>query len=515
MGKYKERRKYYAVAGPTGGLKLELPSTMIEDRETPDCIGVTFNGGNVERARGVRAFGGTDIVPLVGIVLHVSLVNSHLIIHTTTNVYDYDSTTETFTDITDAGGPYTGDHDNPYDSTYFSLSYIYIFTNGVDRPRKWDFITPDVELLGGTANYLCKAVEYFGGRFCMYNMTETGTAAIQRCRWSVVNDPEDFVGAGSGYVDLVDALAPGDEIVRALRLGDYVVIYGKESIAVQTYLGQVTNPFAFLQRVSDVGLAAPRALIQIGKNRHMFLGKDDVYTYEDGEGVKGIAEAVKDDLFGRLTASAITRSFMLYLPERQLVRLYVPTSGDIIPNQYYEYHLVDDVWSRSDSDSSGGGVWDGETNPTWDDLPGTWDELAGTWEDLGSQRLVRVAVLGDEDGLVNLEDIFTYYGTCYWDSKDFAYGNYIRDFTNWISLSFEARGGEINVYYSTDLGVTYTLIDTETLGALWGLHRIDLNVNSGVIRFRFEPVSANDGFRMRWFEVGFIPATDRSGKAES
>jgi len=101
----------------------------------------------------------------------------------------------------------------------------------------------------------------------------------------------------------------------------------------------------------------------------------------------------------------------------------------------------------------------------------------------------------------------------WWDSKDFVYGDsYKRTTTRWMELNFEACGDTVSVYYSVDGGLSYVQLNGGTAVTLtqnWKSYKLDYQLSSNMVRFRFRNNSSEEYFKMRWLEVGFIPQSDR------
>jgi hypothetical protein len=154
---------------------------------------------------------------------------------------------------------------------------------------------------------------------------------------------------------------------------------------------------------------------------------------------------------------------------------------------------------------------------TWDTIgtaTTTWDELTIRWNDVSLEELSPLNIYGDADGVLyqDNETVLNLAGVAidsWWDTKDFVVGDgYRRQTTNWMSLGFEATGDAITVYYSTDLGESWSAGVEFTLTDEWKMYRYDLNVNAPQIRFRFENNALSETFELRQIEVGYVEATD-------
>ena len=80
------------------------------------------------------------------------------------------------------------------------------------------------------------------------------------------------------------------------------------------YTGNVNTPFIFITRVSGVGLAAPRALANLG-GEHIFLAWDDIYSYQGGRNVIRITTNVRDQVVNFINSEYINRCFMDFIEE--------------------------------------------------------------------------------------------------------------------------------------------------------------------------------------------------------
>ena len=102
----KERRQYHSIYGLNGGLNYSAPTTMIEDEETPRSSECWYRNHRIEKAKGNQYFADTETNPLEGTVLEIfqfykTTGSDKLIVITTTDMYYYDSTNDTFVNITD------------------------------------------------------------------------------------------------------------------------------------------------------------------------------------------------------------------------------------------------------------------------------------------------------------------------------------------------------------------------------------------------------------------------------
>jgi len=444
-----------------------------------------------------------DLTTVESVALYVNVDNGAQVV----NIDDVMVTTEL-----------TGDEDNNFVAAV--VNDYYIFSNGIVPLLYWDMATATVAELTGGSTLACKSMQMIGERLNLYHLPDLP----RRVAWTVtggVSVPPavtDWTDPGSGDTDL-DSIFGEDVIQTAHKLGNYVVVYGKKTIAMQEYTGKTPDdPYAFYVRVAGVGTPSERGVANLG-DRHIFLGWDDVYIYKGGTDVQSIGDKVSRELFDLINPTYIHRSFVVYLDEQYEVRIYFPLIGSTTPNCYFTYSLSNGSWSRGSRSYTAFGAYKRITGAdTWDTIgtaTTTWDELTIRWNDVSLEELSPLNIYGDANGILyqDNETVLNLAGVAidsWWDTKDFVVGEgYRRQTTNWMSLGFEATGDTITVYYSTDLGESWSVGVDFTLTDEWKVYRYDLNVNAPQIRFRFENDTSSETFELRQVEVGYVGASDR------
>lgn len=99
------RRQYSIITSPVGGLRWDVPSTLIDKRETPNCSEVLYTSKIIQKCPGTTYFSITSTTSLSGTVNHIdtytnSAGTEKLMVHTTKNLYYYDSATDTIICLT-------------------------------------------------------------------------------------------------------------------------------------------------------------------------------------------------------------------------------------------------------------------------------------------------------------------------------------------------------------------------------------------------------------------------------
>lgn len=413
---------------------------------------------------------------------------------------------------------FTGDVDDVFTSE--QLNDLYIFSNGIDVLHYWDGSATTTTILPGCELIACKKMVKLGERLCLYNTTETGNACIQRVRWSAAGTPgtvpatNDWTKTGSGFSDLVTQLR-NEAIVTAERMGNYVIIYGKNDTVLQEYKNDVNNPFAFLLRVPDNGIIAPRAIIVLGEN-HFLLTSNDVCLYDGGRSMTSIGSEIRDELFGIINPQYASRSFMTYDENENEIKLHIPTGGNSIPNVYFRYNLINKSWVRGTRTFTGWGKYEEQTALTIDEMTGAIDSYSDLrFDDITVQAINPIVLVGDANGIVYKEDTLVHNLNATaivssFESKDIVIAeDYPRFVTNWMELNFEGKGNACTIAYSTDYGATWSSEHTVSMYGEWACYNYDFEVNSPIIRFRWTNATASSTFSLRMFEVGYIKGSDR------
>jgi hypothetical protein len=419
--------------------------------------------------------------------------------------------------------PLAGDADDNHSAIVCNDYYVHSAGADSDTPLKyWDMIVDTFLPLPGGTSLACKSMNMIGERLNLYGLPDLP----RRVAWTIIGGLSipplatnwtDTTSAGD--TDL-DSIFGEDVIQTSAKLGNYVVIYGKKTIAMQEYTGKsATDPYGFYVRVAGTGTPSERGVANLGDS-HIVMGWDDVFLYKGGTSVESIGDKVSSELFSIINPTYIHRSFMVYLQEQYEVRLYFPLIGSETPNCYFTYSLKNGSWSRGSRSYTAFGEYKRILGAdTWDTIgtaTTTWDELILRWNDTSNESLSPLNIYGDSDGIVykDNESTLNNAGVAidgYWDTKDFVVGDgYRRKTTNWMSIGWEGMGDTIDISYSTDLGASYSVPVTFSLTSDWVKYNMDLNVNAPQVRFRFRNSTLSETFSLRYLELGYVEASDRS-----
>ena len=406
---------------------------------------------------------------------------------------------------------FSGDADDMVSAVV--MGDLYMWTQGTsDNVKMWNMSDSAVSTLTGTTNYKCKSLAKLGQRVCMYNLTDTGTDKPQRVRWCIVGDPTDWSAGGSGYRDLTTSIGT-DFILTALPLGNYVALYGKKTVALQEYIGGATI-FDFHRRVSGKGAINGRCVVDVG-GEHAVLGVDDVSTYSGGRTLDSIGTNVMPNVITNIEASQYDKCFLEYIRERKELHIHMPTIGESVVDLDYMLSITHKNWTNIDRAFTGFGSYIVTSAVKIGNLVGSIGEQNWKFGDSVMSAKKDIPLYGDTSGYVYKLDTATYNNNGvlvdqYVDTKDFVIGErYKARMGEWMELNFEAKGISVDIYYSTDTGDTYTLLETVTLTDSWERYSIDFDVNNPQLRFRFRNNTLSSAFFLgAWIEIGYIEGSE-------
>ena len=520
----KQRQQHHYIFNLVGGLNTDMPSTLIAENELTHCKDILCREGVISKGYGNAVFADTDENPLDGTFMAANRYiktneSEKLVLHTTDDIYYYDTDDDTFISIL-GDEELTGDEDDFF--TWTIVNDYYVFSNGIAPIYYWNMSDASISQMIGATSKAARKMLVFGERLCLYGLPN----AFRRVAWTIVGGVSippvatDWTNTGAGDADL-DSVLENDVIITAEKMGQNIIIYGKHSIVLQEYTGKVNSPFSFYTLISNTGTPSRRGVVSVGSS-HIVLGQDDVYLYSGGRTVDSLMEGkVRKALFTDINPAYIHRAFLKYVARTNEVCIYYPPIGQTLPTSYFRYNITNKSWVRGERSYTGCGEYKRSDSATWgDESDGTtWDEDEGRWDDSNVEESAAIDLFGDSTGEVFIEDESTrdicgVAQSSFFDTKDFTSSSHYREMVvNWMEVMFEALGSTVSVYYSTDLGYSWKLLKTVTLSSFWTKYTLNCNVNATQIRFRFFNGDEGGSMEVRPIGVGFIDASDR-GKNE-
>lgn len=501
------KRQPYPVSQLTGGKNVYVDAVFLTDKESPNLRLVTFSRGCVVKDKGWHTFG--QGLPLTGTVMLIDTLPKadgaiFYIIITTRYFYRYNSTSDSY-ENKNSTSPFSGTEDDRFSAVVTQTSAgadIFVVTNGVDPIKKWDGGVGDITNLEGwdTANIKAKSLAVFKSRLIAGGTVESGYNCPQRVRWTVVGDPEDVTGPGSGFVDIV---ATPDWIVTLVTLKNRLFVFKERSIWELPYVGGTDVFGAPVLRVEGVGTYSPHSVITLGEEL-IFFGTDNVYLYDGVDLVpigKNIYPLLYETASRVVDADKIKRTAASYIEELKEYWLVVCGKGSDVPNIFMKYSFDHNAWTwREDAKITAFGFYSTPGAPRWTDLTGTWNAQTWRWMDRPLTSGAPTTLIGDHNGYVYEDDrMTTTTAPMSFETKDWIFAHAQR----LVEIRVEAKGGPFTVFLSPDQGKTWTLSKEFPATADFYEHKWYINYTCQMFRLRFDTTA--ETFELKWVEPWYIP----------
>lgn len=490
--------KIRPVPLPVKGLDYRKPGWELEQGYAPNSQDFWIYKREGRKRKGYADYGSN--LPLTGSGAVAAITEfetfagtNYLLAITVDDVFKYDPSTDNWGSLS---ASLSGDIDYPISFTEMNNNFI--FTNYIDEIKKWTG-SGNVAALGGASAYKAKVVKQFYNHLFLLHTTESGTPVPQRVRWSDVGDPEDWSTGDAGSNDLVDV--PG-WIVGAELLADHLVIYKEDSIILCDWSGG-TSIFSFTNKILGTGLYAQNSLVYL-KDRHYFLGNDNVYAYDGSNILYEIGNAIKDELFTTINAEYKDRIFAFKSDQYRQYWLCVPTTT-AYPDTAWVYNWEEKSWLKFKLSITAGGFYSAQVLSTWDAITSTWNDIDSMWDDKIFADVFPALLFGSSDGYIRQFDyLSTNDGASaidgYFETPDYIVKEEKSDralIGRWLGVKFYAQGDEVTISYSTDEGTNWTATTAVTLAATWDEYTVPFDVTSDKLRLRFRNNTAGESFKIQ------------------
>ncbi len=526
---------YRVAPVPTMGInKAEEPSKF-SDAFSPYMQNVIVEITKVRKRRGYSQLGSASL-PLSGTGMELinyrdALGTSHFIAITSTKAYEYQSADGTWAEIT-PGTEFSGDEGNRFshclavDDTEFANNggTALIISNGVDDIHYYEGDSADVFTIlehdfPSFGNV--KEVEEFWNHFFLINYNDGGNR-VRGLAFADSGNLDTWSVGTSGSTTLTDSRG---NLLRAVKLGPYMILYSEKSITVCHYYGGDTI-FSFPTMVYETGLLAAKA-VWGSVNVHLFLGTDQrVYGYFGGTDLDLAGLRIEDSLFAELDVSKKNHVCSGIDIGKHMIHFCYPRASDDYARVSYaidykrqgrpwEYHLFANT-IRSLA------VFENFVSWYCDDT--VKKDLYCDEEDFycddsyGQTGYPQTAILSHDGYVFKLDE-----ATGKDDAADIEFELWTPEFSvdaeetigRWLWFSFTAMsavvGSTVYVYYSTDGGTSWVeLTDSPvTLQTSWRTHRLPLTVTDRRIMFRFYQLSSKDIQLRGLFKCLVTPQSER------
>ena len=436
---------------------------------------------------------------------------------------------ETITSSSIAGAPkifvhdeWTGDSDESDVVDHcigadLTLGRILLITNGKDVVRYWDgssdeFKIAEFDFPGEDSFNSCKTLDIINEHLVMGNITIGGITDQHYIAWSDIGDFMDFSGGTSGSLYIRDA--QGD-ISKILKSGNSLLVFDNGGgLNAITYVGGDVI-LAYHSVTQNTGLINSRSIVNVGPYL-LYASKDNIFLFDGSRMARPIGDAISKDWKEIIDSTTMQEAHAFHDTVKRQVYWVVPVDSLATDHKCfvleYDVFTIDDLrWTihTYGTRPSSFSMFARDDSATWGSGSdtSTWADEVGSWSDVNLRSGSPVKVFGTTGGKVFLfdETVRTDEGSaidCWWDSKDFTVPElYESSFARWLEVELELKGASVDVYYSTDLGQSYTLASTETPSVDWSIHKIPVDTTSRTFRIRLRVDGDQDWFEGRFNRV--------------
>jgi hypothetical protein len=199
------------------------------------------------------------------------------------------------TDITNAGGDYTGGLDDAWNGGW--LNGLMLLNNGIEDPQLWDPISAGqrlVDLTNWPATTQCKVMRVFQEFLMALYVTKSSVEFPTMVKWSHPADPGSVpvTWDESDATKLAGELPIGDTagfIVDGKRLGPSFMVY-KEDAIVRMDRVQTNDVFTKRPISLRTGLMAQECAQEWQRGQHVLLTRDADVVLTDGQVLRPITD---------------------------------------------------------------------------------------------------------------------------------------------------------------------------------------------------------------------------------
>ena len=390
------------------------------------------------------------------------------------------------------------------------------------RPMKLAQITAFPYLSSSTVltSFKAKTVEIWNNKITFGRCTETGVNFGNRVRMSAAALYENFTAEDGGEVfDLEE----GDSNIQSIRiLGKLLIVYKRGIIYRGDWTAGVDASTRFQSTVTNEGAISTHAVVK-ATGKHYVVGSKNVYEYTGGMVLNNIGEPIREDLFSPNRFANITMKEFIhctYDPEEQEFLLFYPEGTVKGMRKAFRYSEQYQAWTTREFTHyfNYSNTFRSTATLTWNQLKHPWSNYNQPWTSaffvteklhrfyLGEGHLVTPkgavenvgSFIFDSNSTATLDGGYNI--PWQYDTKDFYLPNsFIRiDF-----LDLYTRGDDVTLWYSEDLGETWTRVRALLPKSAIGQERIHINKASKRIRFRLKGNSIN--FQLGWGGFSYTP----------
>lgn len=515
---------------PHKGLNTFDPSTLCEAGYSPDCSDVTFTDGELSKRKGYLQLGNVpDANPVMAIIPFQTSSGTQFTVRVTTSKQSYyDDATNTWIDITTADTWNGGETDLVSWVVVAGVDVggkVLIITNGKNRPQIWDGVAAlfkNAVAAPYSWNYpalaSCKWLASMNNHLIMGNINGN----VQNVAWTDAGKVNEWIAGTAAEEVLYDTIGA---IKAIIPLAGRLIVYADDSLHTMSYVGG--DLIYIFERVLDnIRLVSPNAIVDLGPY-HIFLSQDNIQLFDGSRTTPTAANAIHRTYRDELSQTYAYRAFGFLDRSRKRVYFAVPTSSTISKIYLLEYNLSGDLsvqrqqswtWAPQLTNDrlQAMGFYTKQSELHWNSLSIaslTWSGASGPWNAGSAKKGFPSRVVGDAVGKIYLADDTssndnTVAIQSHWDSKDFTLPQeYQSENARFIEIELEMKGNAVDVYYSVDMGGSYTLAASgKILTQAHTTYRLPIDAVGRSIRVRLANNYPGSSFTLKWLRVWFTTA---------
>jgi hypothetical protein len=419
----------------------------------------------------------------------------------------YNTGTGTWVNIT--GTDLTGTLEDNHNTAVPLLNgnEVLCITNGVDAIKKWTG-TGNVENLGGTPP-VAKYIQEYKTYLVCANIAG-GVDVSQRVQWCDTADPETWNSGNAGAVDLVE---DGEEITGLNIFGDYLTVHKKSSIYVGALVSS-SSIFQFARKSTGSGTVANNSIQNLPTGHQIFLADDGIRLF-NGISSPLIESKINDEIRDELNSEYSYTAWSVIKKDKDEVWIGMPIGSQTQGETVYKYNYVTGILYK-DERIGANAAWNASTaiSQSWNDFTTSWDDDTTSWNErtlntgssltnigFSSGRVFYVDGGSSNDGALAIN--------AYFITKDFQDSQQV--ISRWKGMELWAKGGSVNVEYSTDGGNTWREVSNSPVTLTAEFPDFDnptmlfFDVVASKIRFKFINDKASESLTIKQFIIDYKP----------
>ncbi len=474
------------LGAPVWGLNKRDESIHLDPRHTPSMSNMIVEQTRVRKNLGYTAVGSN--LPLSGIGMDIlryydSRGNVHHIVLTTTKAYLYDTSAETWSNITPDGGDFTGDADDRWawapvtDTSTFQNNggTALLISNGKEKPFYYEGQASDKfqAFTNEPSNfaYTYELIEFWNQLF--YINPNDGNDHGRGIIVADLGDTSKWDGSDLSFnITLTDVEG---KLWRGVKLFYDLILYANESISVCRRVGGASL-FQIPTKIYELGLHSKRS-VHAFPEFHVIVGSDEkIHKYQGTNQAPLICDEIVKAFFNELDVSKKDKIVLGHDIGNHKLYFFFPTSTDTYAQSYYAWNYERNPQTmesgryahtvRGMTSLTGGAAWKCSSARF---VGVKCSEVSLSCSDSYSQIGKAQTVFLTADGYVfSLDESIGKHYTedieCWLDTPDltwvkgseFYYGRF-------LGYSFDAMsvfpGATVAVQYSTDGGKTWTAFE--------------------------------------------------------